>query len=261
MANETHYHEFLKLINVDPSDITSHILERYQDFIEFYSHQNNLNIEQAFQKWCSIKILEPPSASIKELISPIKSANLVWGPDFGFTEIIETLQTSSPPTPPRLPALPPPPAAPMSTSSPIHNTPPPPPPPQSPPHTAKHIGYKNMENLKKEHKLKIKRNKTVGRQSRMETLSKLANNTTLFQKTLYLLAKDKKEVRKTLPILTTENNDLQCMDENDFKIYEYITKERKISLENIQKEKEKLVSLMHVEEKLSCSGETSNENM
>ncbi len=117
-----------------------------------------------------------------------------------------------------------------------------------------------MDNLREKHKLKIKRNKTVGRPSRMETLSKLAN-TTLFQKTLYLLAKNNNEVRKTLPILTTENNDLQCTDENDFKIYEYITKERKNSLENIQKEKEKLVSLMHVEEKQSSSEKTSNENM
>ena len=85
-----------------------------------------------------------------------------------------------------------------------------------------------MRKLEKEHKLKIKRGRrTVGRPSRMEMLSKLADNTTLFQRTLYLLSKEKEEAKKTLPILTTENNNLQRMDENDFKIYEYITKERK----------------------------------
>ena len=188
MANETHYHEFLKLINIDPNDVTSHILERYQDFVNFYSQQTNLTVEQAFKKWCNIKILEPPSP-FKELISPIKSSNLVWGADFGFTEIIETLQTSNEVKSPRLrlPALPPPPVEearaakcghPPSPDNPaaakaVRNdygvssplrvtgeplTPPPPPPAQSPPH-AKRIGYKTMENLNK-----------LKQTSRMETL-------------------------------------------------------------------------------------------
>ncbi len=76
-----------------------------------------------------------------------------------------------------------------------------------------------------------------------------------------MVAKDNKEVKKTLPILTMGNNDLQCTDENDLKIFEYITKERKTSLETIQKEKEKLVSLMYVEEKLNCHEEKSKKNM
>ena len=248
MADETHYHEFLKLINVDPNNINSHILDKYADFTSFRKSQNNLNTDQAFQKWCSLKIIEQPSASLftKGLVSPIKTSNLVWdNEDFGFPDILNSFepnhmgQTSCMHTPPKLPPLPPP-----------------PPPPTEP--QAKHTG-KTMENLMKL-KQKIKRNKTVGRPSRMETLSKLANNT-LFQKTLHLVAKDKNEVKKTLPILTTKTTDLQCSDEEDFKIYEYITKERKNSLENIQREKEKLVSLMHVEGKLNSSEKNSNENM
>jgi hypothetical protein len=65
------------------------------------------------------------------------------------------------------------------------------------------------------------------------------------------------KVKKTLPILTTEKHNLQCKDENDFKIFEYITKERKTSLEVIQKEKEKLVNIMHIEKKLNCQEQNS----
>ena len=267
MANEAHYHEFLKLINVSPTDVTDHIIQRYQDFINFFTADGgNLSVDQAFQKWCNIKILEQPT--IAELISPIKSNNLVWDADF--TEIIETLQTSSSPIK-RLPTLPSPEvntakrahsfspnkweSATKRICSPTNPQPPPPPPPtHTPPHTKHIVGHKTMENLNKLRQKIKKPRKTVGRPSRMETLSKLANNTTLFQKTLYLVAQDNK-VKKTLPILTTGNNNLQCTDENDFKIFEYITKEI------IEKEKEKLVNLMYVEEKLNCQEQNSNKNM
>ncbi len=268
MANEAHYAEFLKLINVHPNDVTNHITQRYQDFVNFFENSGHQSVEQAFQNWCKTKALEQPS--IPQIISPIKNS-FVWDTDF--TEIIETIQSSSSPIK-RLPTLPSPEvnktkrvhsSSPskwevakrlrLSPLPPIH-TPPPPPPSTPPPHTKHIVGQKTMENLNKL-KQKMKKNrKTVGRPSRMKTLSKLANNTTLFQKTLYLVDEDKK-VKKTLPILTTGNNNLQCTDENNFKIFEYITKERKTSLETIQKEKEKLVNIMHIEEKLNCQEQNS----
>jgi hypothetical protein len=52
MADEetTHYHEFLKLIDVDQSNISSHILEKYEDFAAFHKRQSNLTVQQSFHK-------------------------------------------------------------------------------------------------------------------------------------------------------------------------------------------------------------------
>ncbi len=127
MADETtHYHEFLKLINVDQSDISSHILEKYEDFAAFYKRQNNLTVEHAFHKWCSMKVIEQPTTSIKELISPIKSNLVSWTEDFGLPDII--LGAPSPTTtssymhttmnsPLTLPPLPPPPTTTVITTT------------------------------------------------------------------------------------------------------------------------------------------------
>ena len=82
-------------------------------------------------------------------------------------------------------------------------------------------------------------NKRVGRQTRFDTLTKIANkrqeDQQIYSKELILLAQDGSEKKKKT-ILTNHEGTTICKNEKHYRAYEYITRE---SLENNKTRKRK----------------------
>ena len=122
-----------------------------------------------------------------------------------------------------------------------------------------HVGKKDMSKLKEMHKKRKRKEsnnnsnkRTAGRPTRFETLTKIVgeqNDPIMFCQALVLLGSDR-SIKKSRPVLTKYNHDIECYTEKDFTAYDYITEERKKALETIKKEQEKLTRLDTIEELL-----------
>jgi hypothetical protein len=134
-----------------------------------------------------------------------------------------------------------------------------------------HVGKKDMSKLKEMHKKRKRKEsnnnsnkRTAGRPTRFETLTKIVgeqNDPIMFSQALVLLGSDR-SIKKSRPVLTKYNHDIECYTEKDFTAYDYITEERKKALETIKKEQEKLTRLDTIEEllKLEPVNETQSVN-
>lgn len=93
--------------------------------------------------------------------------------------------------------------------------------------------------------------KTVGRPTRFQTLTPIANNLIepeVKSKELIILIRQMN--KKTKTILTKFNDNIECYTESQFMAYNLIGEERKKAIETIKNEKQKLDCIDKVEELL-----------
>ncbi|CAB3997295.1 Hypothetical predicted protein [Paramuricea clavata] len=93
----------------------------------------------------------------------------------------------------------------------------------------------------------------VGRPSRFDTLSKLANESCgkskIYSQDFILLALDGTE-KKRKTVLTKSTTTITCSSTNDYVMYEYITDCRRKALDIIKEQKEKLEKINILEKRL-----------
>jgi hypothetical protein len=92
--------------------------------------------------------------------------------------------------------------------------------------------------------------RTVGRPTRFETLTKLANETqdkpTIHSKKLILIGSDGTE-RKRKTVLTKCTTNITCNNINEYTSYEYITDARRKALDIIKEQKDNLEKILIIE--------------